>query len=51
MKRAITAVPATIGQVYSATRIYDTIINEPPYLTQATEIVYWTERPAPTTTA
>ncbi|KIM72669.1 hypothetical protein PILCRDRAFT_829245 [Piloderma croceum F 1598] len=37
----------TPGAVFSATEIYNTIINQSPYLTQATTIVTWTASSTP----
>ncbi|KZP11749.1 hypothetical protein FIBSPDRAFT_871010 [Athelia psychrophila] len=42
--------PDTAGQVFTATRIYNTIVSYYPYLVQATTVVVWTESPAPTAT-
>ena len=35
------------GEVLTAPRIYNTIIDQTPYLTQATDMVTWTESAPP----
>lgn len=40
--------PAVKYPVYTATRVYNTLIDVEPYLTQATTVVVWTQYPAPT---
>ncbi|KZP33831.1 hypothetical protein FIBSPDRAFT_942950 [Athelia psychrophila] len=43
--------PDTAGAVFTATKIFNTIVDVSPYLTQATTTVVWTESAAPTSTA
>ncbi|KZP05367.1 hypothetical protein FIBSPDRAFT_967343 [Athelia psychrophila] len=43
--------PESAGAVFTAVQIYDTIIANSPYLTQATSTVTWTESALPSTTA
>ncbi|KZP07254.1 hypothetical protein FIBSPDRAFT_965801 [Athelia psychrophila] len=42
--------PDTAGAVWTATSIFNTIIDASPYLIQATTTVVWTESATPTTT-
>ncbi|KZP20946.1 hypothetical protein FIBSPDRAFT_861087 [Athelia psychrophila] len=43
--------PESSGAVFTAAQIYNTIIANSPYLTQATSTVTWTESALPSTTA